>query len=87
MVSLEQTLDGIHTRPARLLQQSGVPNVKLKSIGIPDEFVEQGTQAALRAKYSLDASGIARQALTLLPHLDADSLLKSKKAIRSTPLD
>ena len=28
-------------------------------IGIPDRFVEQGSQKQLRAKYSLDAQGIA----------------------------
>jgi len=48
-----------------LLQKSGVSDVPVKSIGIPDEFVEQGTQAVLRSKYSLDAKGIAKQVLEL----------------------
>jgi len=39
--------------------------VQVKTIGIPDEFVEQGTQAILRAKYGLDAKGIAQQVKTL----------------------
>jgi 1-deoxy-D-xylulose-5-phosphate synthase len=50
-----------------LLQQSGISNIQVKIIGIPDEFVEQGSQAQLRANYSLDAEGIARQALALFP--------------------
>jgi 1-deoxy-D-xylulose-5-phosphate synthase len=50
-----------------LLQQSGISNIKVKVIGIPDEFVEQGSQARLRAKYGLDAEGIARQVLELFP--------------------
>jgi 1-deoxy-D-xylulose-5-phosphate synthase len=50
-----------------LLQQSGISNIQVKVIGIPDEFVEQGSQAQLRANYSLDAEGIARQALALFP--------------------
>jgi deoxyxylulose-5-phosphate synthase len=37
----------------------------VKNIGIPDEFVEQGTQAILRSKYGLDARGITRQVLEL----------------------
>lgn len=49
------------------LQQSGVSDIQLKSIGIPDEFVEQGSQAILRAKYGLDAKGIVKQVLELLP--------------------
>jgi len=50
-----------------LLQRSGISDIRVKSIGIPDEFVEQGTQAVLRSKYGLDAEGIARQVLELLP--------------------
>jgi transketolase C-terminal domain/subunit len=46
-----------------------VDDIQVKSIGIPDEFVEQGSQATLRSKYSLDAKGIARQVLTLFPTL------------------
>jgi 1-deoxy-D-xylulose-5-phosphate synthase len=50
-----------------LLQQSGISDIRVKAIGIPDEFVEQGSQARLRAKYGLDAEGIARKALELFP--------------------
>ena len=49
-----------------LLQESGVSDVQVKSIGIPDEFVEQGSQAVLRSKYGLDAKGIARQVLEFI---------------------
>jgi len=48
-----------------LLQKSGMSDVQVKSIGIPDEFVEQGAQSTLRSKYGLDAKGIAQQVLTL----------------------
>jgi 1-deoxy-D-xylulose-5-phosphate synthase len=50
-----------------LLQQSGISDIRVKTIGIPDEFVEQGSQAQLRANYGLDAEGIARKALELFP--------------------
>jgi len=49
-----------------LLQKSGVSDIRVKSIGIPDEFVEQGTQAVLRSRYGLDAKGIARQVLEFI---------------------
>jgi len=51
-----------------LLQQLGISDIRVKSIGIPDEFVEQGSQALLRAKYGLDAEGITRGVLELFPN-------------------
>jgi len=48
-----------------LLHQSGVSDIQVKSIGIPDEFIEQGAQALLRSKYGLDAKKITQQVLTL----------------------
>ena len=62
---------GFGSSIAQLLQQSGVCDIQVKSIGIPDEFVEQGTQAILRSKYGLDAKGIAKQVLTLFPNHDS----------------
>jgi len=63
----ENTLSGgFGNSVARFLQEAGINNVQLQCLGIPDEFVEQGTQAALRARYGLDAEGITRQVLTLL---------------------
>ncbi len=57
---------GFGSRIASLIQEKGLSDVRIKSIGIPDEFVEHGSQDILRAKYSLDAQGIARQSLLLL---------------------
>lgn len=39
----------------------------LKRIGLPDTFVEHGSPAALRSKYGLDADGIVKAALAMLP--------------------
>ena len=58
---------GFGSSVARLLQESGHGDVQVKSIGIPDIFVEHGTQAILRSKYGLDASGIVREVLALFP--------------------
>ena len=60
---------GFGNSVVELLQKSGVSDIQVKSIGIPDEFVEQGTQALLRSKYGLDAKGIAKQVLELFPSL------------------
>jgi 1-deoxy-D-xylulose-5-phosphate synthase len=56
---------GFGSSVIELLQQSGISDIQVKTIGIPDEFVEQGSQAQLRAKYGLDAEGMARKALEL----------------------
>jgi 1-deoxy-D-xylulose-5-phosphate synthase len=49
-----------------LLSSDGVmvPAVRL---GLPDQFIEHGTQAALLGQYGLDAEGIVAAALVLLP--------------------
>ena len=72
---------GFGSSVVSLLQKAGLNDIQVKSIGIPDEFVEQGTQAMLRSKYDLDAEGIIRQVLSLFPDLDSKSLLalKNKK--------
>jgi 1-deoxy-D-xylulose-5-phosphate synthase len=67
MVTVEENAitGGFGSTVNNLIQQSGRSDVRVKIMGIPDEFVEQGTQAILRAKYSLDAKGIAQQVLEM----------------------
>ncbi len=65
---------GFGSSIASLLQEAGIVDVRISSLGIPDEFVEQGSQATLRAQYSLDAPGIARQVLTLCGNHSPSSL-------------
>lgn len=57
---------GFGSSVTKFLEESGIGDVRIKTIGIPDEFVEQGAQAILRARYALDAKGIAQQTLALL---------------------
>ena len=72
MVTVEEnTLSGgFGSSVIDLLQKSGMSDIPVKSIGLPDEFVEQGPQAILRSKYGLDAKGRARQVLSLFPALN-----------------
>jgi len=80
MVTVEENAlsGGFGSCVVDLLQKSGISDVQVKSIGLPDEFIKQGAQAVLRSKYGLDAKGIAQQVLTLFPNLDPNSLLKVK---------
>lgn len=69
----ENTLQGgFGSRVSELIHQSGICDVTVRSIGLPDKFVEHGTQAQLRAKYGLDAKSIVKQAEALLPVCAAD---------------
>jgi len=56
-----------------LLRESGMGDIQIRSLGIPDEFVEQGSQTELRARYSLDAKGIKQQVLKMLSDRDSIS--------------
>jgi 1-deoxy-D-xylulose-5-phosphate synthase len=75
----ENTLSGgFGSSVAGLLQKSGITDVAVRSLGLPDAYIEHGTQVILRAKYGLDAKGIASQVLSMFPGLDTGSLLKVK---------
>ncbi|MBI4283129.1 MAG: 1-deoxy-D-xylulose-5-phosphate synthase, partial [Chloroflexi bacterium] len=80
----ENTLNGgFGSSVASLLQKSGLSAIPVKSIGLPDDFIEQGSQSILRAKYGLDAKGIAQQVLTFFPALDASALVKVKNKAKA----
>ena len=76
---------GFGSSVIKFLKESEIHDVKVKSIGIPDEFVEQGTQDILRARYGLDAKGITRQVLSFFPGHESGSSLKVKGKVKTTP--
>jgi 1-deoxy-D-xylulose-5-phosphate synthase len=59
-------LGGLGSAVSEILTEVGLPNLRLKRLGIPDVFVEHGTQAELRADLGLDPEGIAQAARKLL---------------------
>jgi 1-deoxy-D-xylulose-5-phosphate synthase len=86
IVTVEENVltGGFGSSVVRLLQESGKGSVTVKNIGIPDEFVEHGTQAILRSRYSLDAKGIAQKVLEMFPGSVADLSLKFDKKAKTT---
>ncbi len=65
----ENTLSGgFGSSVVALLQKSGSENL-VKSLGLPDEFIEHGAQTYLRTRYSIDAQGIAREAGSLFSRM------------------
>lgn len=63
----ENVLDGgFGSAVLELLARNGVTGVKVRRLGIPNEFVEHATQAELRFQYGLDEAGIIRVAKEML---------------------
>lgn len=62
IVTVEENIlqGGFGSAVLELLQDNGMSQVKVKRIGIPDHYIEQGTQAQLRKDVGIDAEGIAK---------------------------
>ncbi|MBI2831356.1 MAG: 1-deoxy-D-xylulose-5-phosphate synthase [Chloroflexi bacterium] len=61
----ENTLaGGFGSAVTQLVQHSNLEGTKVSCVGLPDEFIEHGTQQLLRAKFGLDAEGIARRVIS-----------------------
>ncbi len=60
---------GFGSAVSQITFDSGTDGIKVKSIGLPDEFVEHGTQEHIRALLGLDANGIARCVRQSFPEL------------------
>jgi len=53
---------GFGSAVLELLYDNGLQDVKIKRLGIPDRYIEQGSQAQLRKDLGIDAEGIASAA-------------------------
>ncbi len=63
----ENTVEGgFGSAVLELLNELEVPHVRVKRLGIPDVFIEQGQQKELRKKYGLDDEGIYLSVLSIL---------------------
>jgi 1-deoxy-D-xylulose-5-phosphate synthase len=52
---------GFGSAVLELFQQEQVDSVRTLCIGLPDEFVEQGTQQQLRQRHGIDAGSMAER--------------------------
>jgi len=71
MVIVEENVlsGGFGAAVLELLEKAGVSGIKVKRLGIPDEFVTHGKQDFLRSLYHLDAQGIARECIDFLAQI------------------
>ncbi len=67
LVTVEENVvqGGFGSAVLEMLAEKGV-RVPTALIGLPDDFVEQGTQKELRSRYGIDASGIAAKVRALV---------------------
>jgi len=84
MVIVEENVlnGGFGAAVLELLQKAEVPDVKIKRLGIPDEFVTHGKQDFLRSLYHLDAPGIATECADFLARIRAKAEKESHSTIR-----
>jgi 1-deoxy-D-xylulose-5-phosphate synthase len=84
IVTIEENVlaGGFGSSVVSLLQESGKNDLTIKNIGIPDEFVEHGSQSILRAKYGLDAEGIVKQVIEMISGSAAGLSLKVKNEVK-----
>jgi 1-deoxy-D-xylulose-5-phosphate synthase len=68
VVSVEENalMGGFGSAILELLEQERVTGIRVKRLGIPDRFIEHGSQAQLRKDLGLDAEGIANAVQTFL---------------------
>jgi 1-deoxy-D-xylulose-5-phosphate synthase len=84
VVTVEENVlnGGFGSGVLNLLEKSGMCDLQVACVGVPDEFVEHGSQAILRAKFGLDAQGITRKVSSMFlgrsPGLSADLENKAK---------
>jgi 1-deoxy-D-xylulose-5-phosphate synthase len=57
---------GFGSAVLELLSDAGVTGIRVKRIGIPDSYIEQGSQAQLRADLGLNGAGIAATSAAFL---------------------
>jgi 1-deoxy-D-xylulose-5-phosphate synthase len=75
MVTVEENVlsGGFGAAVLELLERAKASDVRVKRLGIPDEFVTHGKQELLRSLYHLDAPGIARECVDFLARIQAEA--------------
>jgi 1-deoxy-D-xylulose-5-phosphate synthase len=68
IVTVEENalMGGFGSAVLEAIADAGRCDIRVKRLGIPDHFIEQGSQAQLRADVGIDAAGIARSVTEFL---------------------
>lgn len=68
IITIEENVlqGGFGSAVLECLNDAGLQGYTMKRLGIPDTFVEHGSQNVLRSKYGLDTDGIVKAALEMI---------------------
>lgn len=71
LVTVEENtlIGGFGSAVLQLIHSQGAHDIQTRCLGLPDQFIEHGTQPLLRSKYELDAPAIARKVMDFFPEL------------------
>ncbi|MFQ6121539.1 MAG: 1-deoxy-D-xylulose-5-phosphate synthase [Dehalococcoidales bacterium] len=72
---------GFGSAVLELLGNSKLAQVRVECLGLPDTFVEHGTQKVFRSMFDLDTEGIARRIKTSFPELLAEASIKQREEV------
>ena len=88
-VEESSSMGGFGSSVLELVHRSNVPDAKVRCLGIPDRFIEHGTQEQLRSMLEIDAAGIEKCIRTEFPELlpNAAPLRNGKKNGSSHSID
>jgi 1-deoxy-D-xylulose-5-phosphate synthase len=76
LITVEENVlqGGFGSAVLEVLEEEGMNTIHMKRIGIPDRFIEHGSQSIIREKYQLTPSGIAA---TILEFLKKSGIINS----------
>jgi 1-deoxy-D-xylulose-5-phosphate synthase len=69
---------GFGSAVLELFQERGLFSIQVKRLGIPDTFVEHGSQTLLREKYGIDENGILKGAKEMLEEGQSEPIHPSR---------
>ncbi len=72
---------GFGSAVLELLVNSKLAGVRVECLGLPDKFIEHGTQGLLRSIFDLDADGIVRRVKNLFPELAVGASARQREEI------
>ena len=83
LVTIEENAlsGGFGSAVLELLENSELAGVETECIGLPDKFIEHGTQEVLRSMFDLDSAGIARRVINSFPELSGRISRKQRESV------
>ena len=72
---------GFGSAVLEMLHAHEVQPIQIRSLGLPDAYIEHGSPGLLRRKYGLDAEGIEQAVLNMFQFLPADARTQISESI------